>query len=247
MSGPFGIIRGPREDVRLWFHASVAHYVKRRLWHATQAFRDIDGGIEMTLAPEGTSEMVSWVLSFGGKAEVLEPKKLREQVAEEAREAVARYAATWTRGSALLLARPRRVIPAPREPDVRVHHDRDRHLLEQRPETPLVEERLHERPLRRREHLHQVRRDPPGHEHPRRRERLERQVPRLGPVDAGEQIERARRRLTLPVRAELRDRRVPVGRARRGALAFSRVSPIRFTSRKNSYSAENPGPATMRS
>jgi len=92
MTGPFGIIRGPRERVVLRFDAAVAHYVTRRVWHATQAFRDVDGGIEMTLEPEGTSEMVSWVLSFGGKAEVVAPNALREQVAKEAREAVARYA-----------------------------------------------------------------------------------------------------------------------------------------------------------
>jgi predicted DNA-binding transcriptional regulator YafY len=91
MSGPFGIIRGARELVVVWFAKSVAHYVKRRIWHASQAFRGIEDGIEMTLEPEGTKEMVSWVLSFGGKAEVIAPKGLREQVALEAREAVARY------------------------------------------------------------------------------------------------------------------------------------------------------------
>jgi predicted DNA-binding transcriptional regulator YafY len=95
VTGPFGIIRGARERVVLRFDASVAYYVTRRTWHPTQSFRTIDdarGGIEMTLEPEGTSEMVSWVLSLGGKAEVLAPKGLRERVLAEAREAVARYA-----------------------------------------------------------------------------------------------------------------------------------------------------------
>jgi predicted DNA-binding transcriptional regulator YafY len=91
MSGPFGIIRGDAERVVVRFDASVSHYVTRRTWHATQAFRAVDGGIEMTLEPAGTSEMVSWVLSFGGKAEVIAPQGLRERVAKEAREAVARY------------------------------------------------------------------------------------------------------------------------------------------------------------
>ncbi len=91
VTGPFGIIRGPKKHVVIRFDASVAHYVKRRVWHASQKFRDVDGGIEMTLEPEGTNEMVSWVLAFGGKAEVMEPKGLREEVAKEAREAAGRY------------------------------------------------------------------------------------------------------------------------------------------------------------
>jgi proteasome accessory factor B len=91
MTGPFGMIRGPKERVVIRFDASVAHYVTRKRWHATQKFRDVDGGIEMTLEPSGTTEMVSWVLSFGGKAELLGPKKLREQVAKEAREAAGKY------------------------------------------------------------------------------------------------------------------------------------------------------------
>jgi proteasome accessory factor B len=89
--GPFGLIRGPRARVVVRFDAKVAHYVKRRRWHETQSFRDVDGGIEMTLEPEGTDEMVSWVLGFGGTAEVLEPKELRERVKREVESAAKRY------------------------------------------------------------------------------------------------------------------------------------------------------------
>jgi len=64
------------------------------------------------------------------------------------------------------LGRLRRVIPAPREPDLRVHHHGHRNLLEHRAEAPLVQERLDERPAR--EHLHQVRRDPPPRRTPPR-------------------------------------------------------------------------------
>ena len=98
LAGPFGMIRGAREQVRLRFDASVDHYVTRRVWHETQAFRRAEedgaggGDVEMTLEPEGTSEMVSWLLSFGGKAEVLAPEGLRRTVATEARAAAARYA-----------------------------------------------------------------------------------------------------------------------------------------------------------
>ena len=93
MRGPFGMIRGKKERVVVRFDAKVAHYVKRRRWHATQTFRDVDGGIEMTLEPEGTDEMVSWVLGFGGTAEVMEPKGLRERVKREVEGAAGRYGA----------------------------------------------------------------------------------------------------------------------------------------------------------
>jgi predicted DNA-binding transcriptional regulator YafY len=53
----------------------------------------VDGGIEMTLEPEGTDEMVSWVLGFGGTAEVMEPKGLRERVKREVEGAAGRYGA----------------------------------------------------------------------------------------------------------------------------------------------------------
>ena len=100
LQGPFGIIRGATERVVIRFDASVAHYVKRRRWHDTQRVRDVDGGIELTLEPAGTNEMVSWVLGFGGKAEVIAPPALRERVAKEAREAVARYSLTTDAPSA---------------------------------------------------------------------------------------------------------------------------------------------------
>jgi proteasome accessory factor B len=91
VKGPFGIIGGPKERVVVRFDASVAEFVTRRTWHPSQRFHDVDGGIEMTLEPSGTKEMVSWVLGFGGKAEVIAPKGLREEVAREAKGTAGRY------------------------------------------------------------------------------------------------------------------------------------------------------------
>ena len=39
----------------------------------------------------GITELVSWVLSFGAEAEVLEPQSLRDEIARELRGALARY------------------------------------------------------------------------------------------------------------------------------------------------------------
>jgi predicted DNA-binding transcriptional regulator YafY len=85
LAGPFGMIRGPQERVVVRFDPSMRRVVTRRTWHPTQRFRDVDGKVEMTLDPHGWEEMVSWVLGFGEKAEVVEPPAMRERVAKAAR------------------------------------------------------------------------------------------------------------------------------------------------------------------
>ena len=91
--GAFGLIRGRETTrVRVRFDAQVARYVQRRVWHPTQKFRARpDGGVEMTMDARGTVEIVSWVLGFGGTAEVLEPSALRDEVAAELERVAARY------------------------------------------------------------------------------------------------------------------------------------------------------------
>jgi len=82
--GAFGLIRGKEvTKVRLWFDDKVARYVQRRMWHPTQAFRKVAGGVEMTMEVRGTTEVVSWVLGFGGTARVVEPTSLRDEVRRE--------------------------------------------------------------------------------------------------------------------------------------------------------------------
>jgi predicted DNA-binding transcriptional regulator YafY len=89
--GPWGILGGAKERVVVRFDARVAPFVTRRGWHWTQAFREVDGGVEMSVEPEGIEELVSWVLGFGASAEVIEPPGVRERVAGELRRAAARY------------------------------------------------------------------------------------------------------------------------------------------------------------
>jgi predicted DNA-binding transcriptional regulator YafY len=82
--GAFGLIRGKEVTrVRLRFDDKVARYVQRRMWHPTQKFRRVEGGVEMTMDVRGTTEVVSWVLGFGRTAEVLEPTGLRDQIRAE--------------------------------------------------------------------------------------------------------------------------------------------------------------------
>jgi predicted DNA-binding transcriptional regulator YafY len=90
--GAFGLIRGPEATrVRILFDAKVARYVERVLWHPTQRFKRTTKGLEMTMAVRGTTEVVGWVLGFGGDAVVLEPAQLRDAVGDQHRRAAARY------------------------------------------------------------------------------------------------------------------------------------------------------------
>jgi proteasome accessory factor B len=91
--GAFGLITGPRTRVRIFFDDKVARFVRRRQWHPTQEIKRVPSGIELTMEVSGTVEVLSWVLGFGDKAEVLEPGALRDQVAAELARASARYAA----------------------------------------------------------------------------------------------------------------------------------------------------------
>ena len=90
--GAFGLFRGTEVTrVRIRFDEKVARYVQRRSWHPSQRFRKVTGGVEMTMDVRGTTEVVSWVLGFGGTARVVEPEELREAVAEEITRAARLY------------------------------------------------------------------------------------------------------------------------------------------------------------
>ena len=89
--GAFGLIGGERTKVRIFFDDKVAGFVRRRLWHPTQRIKAVPGGIELTMEVAGTVEVLNWVLSYGDKAEVLEPASLRDGVAGELRRAATRY------------------------------------------------------------------------------------------------------------------------------------------------------------
>lgn len=92
VGGGFGLIGGPSSEVRLRFDRRVARFVRRRRWHTSQQLVDHDGALEMRLAVKGTAELISWILSFGSKVEVLSPPSLRAKVHEELLRAAKRNA-----------------------------------------------------------------------------------------------------------------------------------------------------------
>ena len=51
-----------------------------------------NGGCRLTMVVRDTTEVRSWVLSFGDTARVVEPKELADDIAKELRAAAALYA-----------------------------------------------------------------------------------------------------------------------------------------------------------
>jgi predicted DNA-binding transcriptional regulator YafY len=70
--------------VRIRFSRDQARYVQERRWAAEQRIKENeDGSIILEMTTSGHWEIARWVLTWGGEAEVLEPKALREMVAAE--------------------------------------------------------------------------------------------------------------------------------------------------------------------
>jgi predicted DNA-binding transcriptional regulator YafY len=90
--GAFGIIGGQLTHVRIRFDHDVARFVRRRRWHPTQQLKQVGhGDLELTMEVNGTTEVFNWVMEWADKAEVLEPERLRDEVATALARAAARY------------------------------------------------------------------------------------------------------------------------------------------------------------
>ncbi len=92
IGGSFGVVAEPALSVRIRFEGSWANYVEERTWHPSQTLARLpDGGLELAMEVGGSSELRSWILSFGAAAEVIEPASLRAEVEAELAAALARY------------------------------------------------------------------------------------------------------------------------------------------------------------
>jgi predicted DNA-binding transcriptional regulator YafY len=84
---------GSPEDVRIRFSPEAALYIEGRVWHPSQGLERLpDGGVVLTMHVDGLTEVASWVLSFGPRAQVLAPARLVELVQQQLRAALAGYA-----------------------------------------------------------------------------------------------------------------------------------------------------------
>ena len=77
-----GVLGGDRDyRVVVRFGAAVADRVREREWHESQELRDLPGGrLEVSLRLGALPEIERWVLSWGGDAEVIQPRELRDRL-----------------------------------------------------------------------------------------------------------------------------------------------------------------------
>jgi predicted DNA-binding transcriptional regulator YafY len=71
-------------DVKIWFDAKTAPYIKERRWHNTQEIEiNTDGSITLKMYVRGINDLKRWVMWYGKGAKVLSPPELVELVREE--------------------------------------------------------------------------------------------------------------------------------------------------------------------
>jgi predicted DNA-binding transcriptional regulator YafY len=79
-------------EVVVQFTAEQAPYVQERVWHETQRLQvQADGSLLLRMQASGRFEIVRWLLGWGEHVEVLEPRALRQEVAEHLRLAAQQY------------------------------------------------------------------------------------------------------------------------------------------------------------
>lgn len=93
LSRAFDVVWNEPIEVKVWFSESAAPYVKERVWPGHYEFEENDdGSLVMHLKTSGYGDVKRWILSFGNDARVLEPLKLRDDIAETCRKMAEGYA-----------------------------------------------------------------------------------------------------------------------------------------------------------
>jgi predicted DNA-binding transcriptional regulator YafY len=83
---------GPDEDIVVRFSPMVAYNVAEMRWHKTQQLEfQKDGSLVFRAQVSGLNEIIWWILAYGDQAEVLWPDRLRQLVAQRAKNMVAVY------------------------------------------------------------------------------------------------------------------------------------------------------------
>jgi proteasome accessory factor C len=71
---------------RIVFSGEYREYISERVWSTDQAVKTLPGGgVELSFTVGSKYYLLSWLLQFGGRAELLEPESLREEILESAR------------------------------------------------------------------------------------------------------------------------------------------------------------------
>ena len=92
MKSSFGVFQGQPVRVRIRFASDIADYIREKIWHESQKIEvQNDGTIIFEAEVAGIEEIKYWILKWGAKAQVLEPKSLRDKIEAEAKAMIANY------------------------------------------------------------------------------------------------------------------------------------------------------------
>jgi predicted DNA-binding transcriptional regulator YafY len=88
-----GVHQGtPPEQIEIVFDASIARFVRERMWHPSQDVRaQDDGSVLLRLHVSNDWALRSWILGFGPLARVVAPPALVAQIRDEIERAAALY------------------------------------------------------------------------------------------------------------------------------------------------------------
>jgi proteasome accessory factor B len=82
--GAFGITGGKPEAVEIVFDAEAAHYIRERVWHESQRLEDAaGGGVVLRMNVALGNELKAWIKGFLPHVQVLQPARLREEIARD--------------------------------------------------------------------------------------------------------------------------------------------------------------------
>ena len=79
----FGVIKENAIDVEIEFKGYFAKYVAERIWSPGQSIHKKNGKTNLQFSAASKSELLSWVMSFGGDAKVLKPEWLIKDIEQE--------------------------------------------------------------------------------------------------------------------------------------------------------------------
>ena len=97
LKGYFGnawaVFRGATTyDVEIWFTTKSAKVVTETVWHPTQKAKwHSDGSVTLAFRVDGLEEIVNWIMSWAGRAKVVQPHELRQLVRDRLRQALAMH------------------------------------------------------------------------------------------------------------------------------------------------------------
>ncbi len=87
-----GVHQGPPERIEVSFDAEIAHYVRTRIWHPSQAIAERpDGSVTVTMNVSNDWALRNWILGFGSLARVTAPSQLAAQIVDELERMRKRY------------------------------------------------------------------------------------------------------------------------------------------------------------